>query len=169
MLFHNTLFVLVSWGRTLNTKWWLPNATTLLWFSVKNVICHEQQPGQEEETKDVEFLCLVYKNVGTWNTCWNGNAELSHLLPFSPDISWRERSPHVPRGVWTGMECCWTPSLLSRAKGKDMGYSTCCRQVYLNLLCRTAEWVVLGDVTSGNAHLRGARQCPVSTGKRASI
>lgn len=40
-----------------------------------------------------------------------------------------------------GMECCWTPSRFSRAKGEDLDYLTYCRQVYLNILCKAAKQV----------------------------
>lgn len=74
-----------------------------------------------------------------------GMQVLSHLLPFLPNVPRRERSSNLLTGGWMGREHCWTPSWLSRAKGKDLGYPTCCRQVYLNLLCKTAGQASLSD------------------------
>lgn len=55
-----------------------------------------------------------------------------------------------------GRECCWTPSWFSRAKREGLGYPTCCRQVYLNILCKAAKQVNLSD-TRPDAHLCGPR------------
>lgn len=78
----------------LRAKQLMLNPNRFVW---KNIICHEQ----EEARNNVDFFCLIYENVWTWNTCGNGNAVMSHLLPFPPKALRRERSPHLlGRQVW---------------------------------------------------------------------
>lgn len=73
---------------------------------------------------------------------------MSHFLPFPPKAL-EERKVSPSTGYGTGMEHWWTHSWLPRVKGKNLGYPTCCRGVYLNLPCKTAEAANLSDTTSG--------------------